>query len=540
MSTFAQRSQLGPFFSSGALNGAAKLYHYAAGTSTLKDIWTDRSMSTTLAQPFVADADGVFNFFADGLYKIVITDAAGITLYTLDNWQFIDRTDPTFGEGTVIASSTTIAVGPEIFTHVSGSTNIDTITGTIPFVWLAFDGNLTLNYSATLLTPGSRNRKVLTGDVVFFLNDGAGVWRIGTHLETEGNFIGRKGASQAASSTLTIPPDGDFLDVTSSDVDITAIASAAAGYRFTARFTGSGVQFLHNATSLICPYGRDYRTMTNEIVELRALDTTNWMLTFASGSNDSPGTYKGLFATAADDGYLLPVGTATNSTRYAALAKRCIPSSSTLGHVGTTAGNPTFDNTTDVWALAAHGLLNGDIVDLTNAGGALPTGYTANTVYFVVNKNANDFQLSLTRGGAVVNGTTNGTGTQTVHNKFQLPDVRGHVLAALDNLGGAAASVITSASTNGANGIILGGKFGAQTHTLATSEIPSHQHDIVDSQGVTVDTGALAGGAAANFVSVFNDATATDTGTLMTVATGGGGAHSNTQPAMAVGVQIRW
>ena len=507
------------------------MYHYAAGTLTLKDMWTDRAMSTTLAQPFIADADGIFNFFADGLYKIVITDAADVTLYTLNDWQFIDRTDPTFGEGTVISSASTIAVGPEIFAHISGSTNIDTITGTIPFFWAAFDGNLTLNYSANLLTPGARNRKVLTGDVVFFLNDGAGVWRIGTHLETEGNFIGRKGANQAASGTLTIPPDGDFLDVTSNDVDIIAIASAAAGYRFTVRFTGSGNQFIHNAASLICPYGRDYRTMTNEIVELRALDTTNWILTFASGSNDSPGTYKGLFSTAADDGYLLPVGTATNSTRYAALAKRCIPSSSTLGHTGTSVGNPTFVNGTDLWTLAAHGLLNGDIVDLTTSG-TLPTGYTVNTVYFVINKTANDFQLSITRGGAVVDGTTNGTGTQTIHNKFQLPDVRGLALIALDNLGGAAANKITSASVNGANSTVLGGIGGAQTHTLVTAEMPAHNHTLAH---------ASAGGGG-SFEEVSVTVLGTDQADNATAigSTGGGGAHSNTQPWMAVGVQIRW
>ena len=531
MSTFAQRAQLGPFFSSGALNGAAKMFHYLAGTTTLKNIWADRNMGTTLAQPLVADADGVFNFFADGLYKIVITDAANNTLYTLDDWQFIDRTDPTFGEGIVISSASTIAVGPEVFTHIGGSTNIDTITGTIPFFWAVFDGNLTLNYSANLLTPGARNRRVLTGDVVFFLNDGAGVWRIGTHLETEGNFKGRKGANQAASGTLTIPPDGDFLDVTSNDVDITAIASAAAGYRMTVRFTGSGNQFIHHATSLICPYGRDYRAMTNEIVELRALDTTNWMIVGRSGPGVSPGSYQGLFSTAADDGYLLPVGTATNSTRYAALAKRCIPSSSTLGHVGTTAGDPTFDNTTDTWTLAAHGLLNGDIVDLTNAGGALPAGYTVNTVYFVVNRAVNTFQLSLTRGGAIVDGTTNGTGTQTVHNKFQLPDIRGHVLAALDNLGGVAASVITSASTNGANAIILGGKFGAQTHAITVAEMPSHAH---------VQQYKATSAGATDIRGTIDTVGATSASAISTQSTGGGGAHSNTQPAMAVGVQIRW
>ena len=173
-------------------------------------------MSTTLAQPFVSDADGVFNFFADGLYKIVITDAAGITLYTLDNWQFIDRTDPTFGEGTVISSASTIAVGPEIFVHIGGSTNIDTITGTIPFVWAVFDGNLTLNYSANLLTPASINLAVRTGDVVFFLNDGAGVWRVSNHYQSDGLLISTQ---DTRTTTVDIP-----LTIRS-----TTSAAAAAG-----------------------------------------------------------------------------------------------------------------------------------------------------------------------------------------------------------------------------------------------------------------------------------------------------------------------
>jgi len=183
MSTYAQRVQLGAFYLSGVIQGAAKLYHYEAGTSTLKNIWSDRGMSTTLAQPFVADADGVFNFFADGLYKLIIcgpdsTGPSDDVLYTLDNWQLIDRTDPTFLEGSPIASSSAIAVGPEIWAHVTGTTNIDTITGTIPFVWLVFDGALSLVHSANLLCPASTDSSVAAGDAVFLLNDGSGVWRI--------------------------------------------------------------------------------------------------------------------------------------------------------------------------------------------------------------------------------------------------------------------------------------------------------------------------------------------------------------------------
>lgn len=209
MSTFAQRFQLGPFFNAGVLAGAAKLEHYEAGTSTLKNIWSDRGMTTPLAQPFVADADGIFNFFADGLYKLVVKASDDTLLYTLDNWQIIDRTDPTFAEGTVIASASTIAVGPEIFAHISGGTNISTVTGSIPFFWAVFDGTLTLVHSASLLCPGSVNMTVKTGDVLFLLNEGAGVWRVGGQLASS-LLVGAETVQVSVTDTRTNTVDTPF------------------------------------------------------------------------------------------------------------------------------------------------------------------------------------------------------------------------------------------------------------------------------------------------------------------------------------------
>jgi hypothetical protein len=58
----------------------------------------------------------------------------------------------------------------------------------------------------------------------------------------------------------------------------------------------------------------------------------------------------------------------------------------------------------------SHGLANGKRVILQTTG-ALPTGITANTVYFVVNAAANTFQISATSGGAAIatSGTQSGT-----------------------------------------------------------------------------------------------------------------------------------
>lgn len=174
----AQFIQLGPFFVGGALQGSAKLYHYIAGTNTLKNIWSDRAETTTLAQPFVADAAGVFGFFADGLYKLVVTDANDVVLYTWDNWQIIDPTSVLLSEGASVASASTIVVGPEMWAHVTGSTTIAALSGTIPFFWAVFDGSLTITHSANLVCPGAVSFSVAAGDVVMFLNDGGGVWRV--------------------------------------------------------------------------------------------------------------------------------------------------------------------------------------------------------------------------------------------------------------------------------------------------------------------------------------------------------------------------
>lgn len=211
MSTYAQRVQLGPFFDGGALQGGAKLYHYAVGTSTLKDLYLDRAKGTTLAQPLVADADGIFNFFADGLYKLIIVgpDSTGPgvdVLYTLDEWQMLDpAADIVWAEGTAVTAASTIALGPEIWQHVTGSTGISTITMTTPFAWVVFDGNLTLTASASLLTPAGIDLAVRSNDVLFLLNEGSGVVRVAGHMQYDGLVVATQDSrTNSVDAALTV------------------------------------------------------------------------------------------------------------------------------------------------------------------------------------------------------------------------------------------------------------------------------------------------------------------------------------------------
>jgi hypothetical protein len=72
----------------------------------------------------------------------------------------------------------------------------------------------------------------------------------------------------------------------------------------------------------------------------------------------------------------------------------------------------TIDIASGTVTLADHRLSNGAIVKLYTDG-ALPTGYTAGTSYYVVNKTDDTFQLSATSGGAAItlSGTQSGTHT---------------------------------------------------------------------------------------------------------------------------------
>lgn len=68
---------------------------------------------------------------------------------------------------------------------------------------------------------------------------------------------------------------------------------------------------------------------------------------------------------------------------------------------------------TDTINCNAHGLLNDDPVRFHARSGSLPGGIKSNKKYFVKNKTANDFQISETLGGSVLDITSAGSGTLT-------------------------------------------------------------------------------------------------------------------------------
>ncbi|WP_427870534.1 DUF859 family phage minor structural protein [Leucobacter luti] len=101
---------------------------------------------------------------------------------------------------------------------------------------------------------------------------------------------------------------------------------------------------------------------------------------------------------------------------------------------------------------------------------------------------------------------------------FRLPDHRGRVGVGLS----------ADAEFN-----VLGKTGGAKTHTLTTAEMPNHEHRTLNTGDVWVyqGTASLAGGTPHGGRTVANQ---------MTGKTGGGGAHNNLQPYIAVNYIIRY
>jgi hypothetical protein len=104
--------------------------------------------------------------------------------------------------------------------------------------------------------------------------------------------------------------------------------------------------------------------------------------------------------------------------RSAASGGNYVTSMAGVAHFGTNP-SPTWTTGTNVFTIAAQvdgwTLANGDILMWDDQETTTPAGLTACVPYFVVGKSGNNFQLSLTAGGAAVAVSTSGSGLAYVH-----------------------------------------------------------------------------------------------------------------------------
>ena len=70
---------------SGNVISYGRVHTYTAGTTTPKALYADKALTSALTNPATLDEDGRLVAYGSGLYKFIIKDASGNTIFTADN-----------------------------------------------------------------------------------------------------------------------------------------------------------------------------------------------------------------------------------------------------------------------------------------------------------------------------------------------------------------------------------------------------------------------------------------------------------------------
>lgn len=387
----------------------------------------------------------------------------------------------------------------------------------------------------------------------------------GTIVDPTGELrkYGIQGTDIASASTIDLgAASGDYVRVTGT-ANIASLGVAASGVIRTLEFTGI-LSLIYNSANLVLPGGVNMTTAPNDVGIFRSRGNGAWIcISYQPASGAPP-----LELTSADVGLgnventklstwpgsanLATVGTISagvwQGTPIAVIKGGTGLTSLNQGDIIYAGGTNAFfrlpKNTVKSRYLSNQGGLDNspgwDLIDLTtgvsgilpeaNGGGMqIPVG---GMVDFAGTAAAVPAGWLLCFGQAVARGTYAllfaaigvaygaGDGTAT----FNLPDCRGRVVAGKDDMGGIAASRLTTP----VNGATLGAAGGLESHVLATNELALHTHSVAGSIQFT-------GGTIYSTTGASQGTTGASTG-----GAGGGAGHNNVQPTIVFNKIIRY
>ncbi len=248
-------------------------------------------------------------------------------------------------------------------------------------------------------------------------------------------------------------------------------------------------------TSIIIPsVNKMYyvRNNTSGSFALKIKTAGNTAITIEQGSNvmvasDGTDVYQTAFPTSVSSftANSLTATSVSTSVLNASKISTSIVSATNIHATSVSAVSGRFSGTVSASAFSGLGIIPTGMIS-PYAGGSAPTGFLLCFGQAVSRSTYSDLF-------AVVSATYGaGDGSST----FNLPDLRGRVVAGQDDMGGSSANRLTAAVSGGVNGDTLGGSGGLETKTLTIDNLPDTHHYKV-SAGVA-DLASGASGARAN------------------------------------------
>jgi hypothetical protein len=277
-------------------------------------------------------------------------------------------------KGSDIASGGTITI-PSAGSYfvVTGTTTISAINDSWVgrAVVLKFSGALTLTNSSGLILPGGANITTASGDTGMFVNESAGVWRV-----VGFNVAAVTPTGYLSTADIGVSVQGYDVDTAKLDVDQTWSGSQR----------GSVTTLTDAATVAL-----DLSTGNNFVVQL--------------GGNRTLGAPTNVVANQSGTITVLQDKTGSRTLAYAWPYVWVNATAGTLSTAGATEDQLVYEvcsynsatvtitiATPGVVTMNSHGFFHGQRIQITTSG-ALPTGLTASTTYFVETIDANSFYL---------------------------------------------------------------------------------------------------------------------------------------------------
>lgn len=377
-------------------------------------------------------------------------------------------------KGADIASAGTVdlAAATGSFVHITGTTTITAFSSMTAGAMrvLVFDGILTLTHNATsLILPTGANITTAAGDVAVFVSEGSGNWRCVEYQRKDGTALAGGAAltkTDDTNVTLTLGGSPTTALLAAASLTLgwtgqlaasrggTGVATASANTLFAGPTSGGAAapsfrsQVVADIPALDGFTEADW-ALTDRIIKassghVNQYETMDRLLGYAIGNPGGRLTLtSGTAVTVSDvtsagtiyytpytynririyDGTRWKLYTFTEKSLSVTAVNGAVKSIFIYDNAGTlTLTDAYWTNSTVTITIASpgvvswtsHGLQNGDSVVLSTTG-ALPTGLTAGTTYFVVSSATNTFQLAATVGGTAINTSGSQSGTHTAY-----------------------------------------------------------------------------------------------------------------------------